>query len=148
MTNQPNVEQLSVSKVLALRGPNLWANFPVLEAWIDLAGLKNASTTSLPGFAERLMAWMPSLIEHRCLADHRGAFVERLENGTHLAHVLEHVVLELQSLAGNEVNFGRTHEIEDAGLYRVVVEYVNEQVAKTALELGVRLITAALQGQA
>ncbi len=135
MTNQANVEQVSLTKVLALRGPNLWANFPVLEAWVDLAGFKDTSTTLLPGFAERLMAWMPSLIEHRCLADQRGAFVERLTTGTNLAHVLEHVVLEIQSLAGNEVSFGRTKELPDPGTYRVIFEYVNEQVGKTALDL-------------
>ncbi len=147
MTNQANVEQVSLRKVLALRGPNLWANFPVLEAWVDLAGYKDATTNSLPGFAERLMAWMPSLIEHRCLADQRGAFVERLTSGTNLAHVLEHVVLEIQSLAGNDVSFGRTKELPEAGNYRVIFEYVNEQVAKTALDLAMRLITAALHNQ-
>lgn len=144
MTNQANVEQVSLTKVLALRGPNLWANFPVLEAWVDLAGFKDVNTTTLPGFGERLMAWMPSLIEHRCLADQRGAFVERLTIGTNLAHVLEHVVLEIQSLAGNEVSFGRTKELPEPGHYRVIFEYVNEQVAKTALDLALRLITAAI----
>ncbi len=85
MTNQLNGQPLTLQKVLALRGPNLWANFPVLEAWVDLADPTNASTNSLTGFGERLMAWMPTLIEHRCLADQRGAFVERLNNGTNLA---------------------------------------------------------------
>lgn len=147
MTNQPTVEQFSLRKVLALRGPNIWANFPVLEAWIDLASLKQATTESLPGFAERLMAWMPSLIEHRCLIGERGGFVERLQNGTHLAHVLEHVVLELQSLAGNEVGFGRTRELDEPGLYGVVFEYVDEQVGRTALDLATRLCWAAMHDQ-
>ncbi len=144
MTNQSNVEQVSLRKVLALRGPNLWANFPVLEAWVDLAGFKDATTNSLPGFSERLMAWMPSLIEHRCLADQRGAFVERLTNGTNLAHVLEHVALEIQCLAGNQVSFGRSKELPEPGNFRVIFEYGNEQVAKTALDLALRLIMAAV----
>lgn len=144
MTNQPTVEHLSLQKVLALRGPNIWANFPVLEAWIDLTGLGQASTEGLPGFADRLMRWLPSLVEHRCLIGERGGFVARLQAGTHLAHVLEHVVLELQSLAGNEVGFGRTRELDQPGLYRVIFEYVDEQVGRTALQLALQLCQAAI----
>ncbi len=146
MTNQPTVEQLSLRKVSALRGPNIWANFPVLEAWVDVAGINNASTDQLPGFHDRIMAWMPSLIEHRCLIGQRGAFVERLRNGTHLAHVLEHLVLEIQSLAGNEVSFGRTRELDEPGQYRVAMEYIDETVGRTALDLAVRLCLAAING--
>lgn len=147
MTNQPTVEQLSLRKVLALRGPNIWADFPVLEAWIDLADLKNASTDSLPGFNERLMAWMPSLIEHRCLIGERGAFVQRLQNGTNLAHVLEHLVLELQTLAGNDVGFGRTRELDEPGVHRVVFEYDDEQVGRSGLDLALRVCSAAIFDQ-
>ncbi len=147
MTNQPTVDQFSVRKVLALRGPNLWANFPVLEAWIDLAGLKHATTEAIPGFATRLMAWLPSLVEHRCLIGQRGGFVERLNNGTHLAHVLEHVVIELQSLAGTQVGFSRTRELDEPSLFRVVFEYIDEQVGKTALQLAIRVCAAAIDDQ-
>ncbi|MGN6133419.1 MAG: cyanophycin synthetase family protein, partial [Aureliella sp.] len=148
MTNQPTVEQFSLRKVQALRGPNIWADFPVLEAWIDLAGFKDATSQSLPGFAERLMAWMPSLIEHRCLIGQRGGFVERLLNGTHLAHILEHVVVELQSLAGNEVGFSRTRELDEPGVYRVVFEYDDEHVGRSAFDLATRLCVAAIYDHA
>ena len=84
-------------KVLALRGPNYWANFPVLEAWVDLGELQDASSDELPGFNDRLMSWLPTMIEHRCSIGHRGGFFERLRRGTYQAHILEHVALELQS---------------------------------------------------
>ena len=87
-------------KILALRGPNIWANFPVLEAWVDLGALKDSPSDELPGFNERLMAWLPTMIEHRCSVGERGGFFERLRRGTYQAHILEHVTLELQSLAG------------------------------------------------
>ena len=98
-------------KVLALRGPNIWANYPVLEAWLDLEELKDSPSDELPGFNERLMSWLPSMIEHRCSVGERGGFFVRLDRGTYLAHILEHVTLELQSLAGYEVGFGRASDL-------------------------------------
>ena len=76
-------------KVLALRGPSVWASFPVLEAWVDLGELDKPSN-EFPGFNDRLMAWMPTMIEHRCSIGHRGGFFQRLRNGTYLGHVLDH----------------------------------------------------------
>ena len=78
-------------KVLVLRGPNYWANFPVLEAWVDLGPLKDSPSDTLPGFNERLMAWLPTMIEHRCSVGERGGFFERLRRGTYQGHILEHV---------------------------------------------------------
>ncbi|MGC3969610.1 MAG: hypothetical protein QM775_20345 [Pirellulales bacterium] len=118
-------------KVLALRGPNIWANFPVLEAWVDLGALKDSPSDSMPGFNDRLMSWLPTMIEHRCSVGERGGFFERLRRGTYLAHVLEHVTLELQTLAGCEVGFGRARESLGEGYYKVAIEYeVEELVAQ------------------
>lgn len=98
---------MELRKVLALRGPNIWANFPVLEAWVDLGDLNDSPSNLLPGFNERLTTWLPSLVEHRCSTGQRGGFIDRLRQGTYLAHILEHVAIELQSLAGTPVGFGR-----------------------------------------
>ena len=92
-------------KVLALRGPNIWANFPVLEAWVDLGELKDRPSNEIPGFNDRLMSWMPTMIEHRCSIGERGGFFQRLRNGTYPGHILEHVTLELQTLAGTRRRF-------------------------------------------
>src|ERR1700682_2983604 len=115
-------------KVLTLRGPNVWAGFPVLEAWVDLGGWKDTASSERPGFNDRLTAWVPSLIEHRCSIGERGGFFERLRRGTYLAHILEHVALELQSLAGTEVGFGRTRETSEDGVYKVAIEYEQEDL--------------------
>ncbi len=130
-------------KVLALRGPNLWANFPVLEAWVDLGALDKPST-ELPGFSERLMSWMPSMIEHRCSIGERGGFFQRLRTGTYLGHILEHVTLELQSLAGNEVGFGKARETSEAGVYKVIIEYLEETVARECLAVAHELCMSAV----
>ncbi len=132
-------------KVLALRGPNFWANFPMLEAWVDLGDLKDSSSDELPGFNDRLMSWMPSLIEHRCSIGHRGGFFERLRRGTYQAHILEHVALELQTLSGSDVGYGRTRETNEDGVYRVAVEYTDEEVGRAALAAAREICLAAVR---
>jgi cyanophycin synthetase len=134
-------------KVLALRGPNIWANFPVLEAWVDLGLLKDSPSDELPGFNERLMAWLPTLVEHRCSVGERGGFFQRLRRGTYLAHILEHVTLELQSLAGTEVGYGRARETSEEGVYKVAVEYDDEELGRACLEAGRELCLAAVHGR-
>ena len=135
---------MEIRKVLALRGPNIWANFPVLEAWVDLQELKDSPSDSLPGFNERVMAWLPSMIEHRCSVGERGGFFERLRRGTWMGHILEHVTLELQTLAGNEVGFGRARESNEEGVYKVAIEFHEEKLGREALQTGLRLCLAAV----
>src|SRR5688572_21993218 len=130
-------------KVLALRGPNFWANFPVLEAWVDLGEWKDISSEMMPGFNERLMSWLPTMIEHRCSVGERGGFFERLRRGTYLAHILEHVTLELQSLAGTEVGYGRARETSEEGVYKVAIEFREESLARACLEKARELVMAA-----
>lgn len=133
-------------KVRALRGPNVWANFPVLEIWADLGVYKDWSSEEVPGFNDRLMGWLPSLIEHRCSVGTRGGFFERLRRGTYLAHVLEHVTLELQSLAGTNVGYGRARETSEEGVYKVAIKYENEELARACLEVGREVCLAAVHG--
>ncbi len=130
-------------KVLALRGPSVWASFPVLEAWVDLGELDKPSN-EFPGFNDRLMSWMPTMIEHRCSIGVRGGFFQRLRNGTYLGHILEHVTLELQSLAGTEVGFGKARETSETGVYRVIIEYADETVGRECLAVARELLLAAV----
>ncbi|HEY7328900.1 MAG TPA: Mur ligase family protein [Gemmataceae bacterium] len=131
-------------RIRLLDGPNIWANFPVLEAWVDLGPLKDSPSDELPGFNERLMAWLPSLIEHRCSVGRRGGFFERLRRGTWQAHILEHVALELQSLAGTPVGFGRTRETHEDGVYKVAFEFEYEDLGRASLEVARDLCLAAV----
>lgn len=133
-------------KVLVLRGPNIWANFPVLEAWVDLGSLKDRPSNEIPGFNERLMAWLPTMVEHRCSIGKRGGFFERLRRGTYMAHILEHTTLELQCLAGTPVSFGRARGTSDDAVYRVVVEYEEETVGRECLATAHQLCLAAIDG--
>ena len=120
---------MKICSLKVLRGPNQWASFPVLEAVVDLGPLEDFPSHTLPGFNDRLMAWLPTMIEHRCSIGERGGFFERLRTGTWLGHVLEHVTLELQSLAGTPVGYGRARETATRGVYWVVIEYKEEAFA-------------------
>ena len=138
---------MEVRKVRALRGPNIWANFPVLEAWVDLGDLNDTSSDAVPGFNERLMSWLPTMIEHRCSVGERGGFFERLRRGTYPAHILEHVTLELQCLAGTEVGFGKARAASEERVYKVAVEYEEEELGRACLDAARELVLAALFGR-
>ena len=125
-------------KVLALRGPNIWANYPVIEAWIDLGELKDSPSNEIPGFNERLMSWLPTMIEHRCSIGERGGFFQRLRMGTYPAHIIEHITLELQTLAGTPVGFGKARETSEEGVYRIVFRYVEENLGRECLKVSHR----------
>ncbi len=131
-------------KILTLRGPNIWSRYPVLEAWVDLQELKDSPSDSLPGFNDRLMAWLPTMIEHRCSIGERGGFFQRLRDGTYPAHILEHVSIELQTLAGTPVGFGKARETSEDGVYKVVMRYRDEQLARACLFAGLDLLLAAI----
>ncbi|MGN6458957.1 MAG: cyanophycin synthetase family protein, partial [Achromobacter mucicolens] len=106
--------------VVALRGPNIWTYRPVLEAWVDIGELEDYPSNTIPGFYERLTEWLPTLIEHRCSPGVRGGFLARLKEGTWPGHILEHVTLELQNLAGLRGGFGKARETSKRGVYKVV----------------------------
>lgn len=138
---------LQVRKLLTLRGSNIWARFPVLEAWVDTKEFNEIPSNEIPGFNERLMEWLPTMIEHRCSRGRRGGFFERLRDGTYMAHILEHVMLELQTLAGTDVGFGKSRATLEEGVYAVVVEYKEETLARECLKTGRELCHAAVTGK-
>src|SRR3954470_1566428 len=125
------------------RGPNLYALWPVIRLHIDLEELEEFPTAKLPGFADRLLELIPSLGEHGCSYGEDGGFVRRLgeEEGTWMGHVLEHIAIELQVLAGTPVSFGKTRgEHLPKGQYHVVYSYVEEEVGLAAGDLALRVI--------
>lgn len=131
-----------------LRGPNIYSAQPVYLAIIDLEALDGVASTAIPGFIEALLAAVPTLNEHRCSPKYVGGFVERLREGTYMAHVVEHLAIELQCLAGLPVGFGRARKVADKPRhYRVIFAYVAESVAKGALNLAIELVTALAAGK-
>ncbi|TFW11318.1 cyanophycin synthetase [Massilia arenosa] len=139
---------MKITEQRYLRGPNLYANKPVLFSIVDLQELDDVSSKDIPGFTDQLLALIPSLWEHRCSYGHEGGFVQRLRDGTYIAHILEHVTLELQVLVGNEVGFGRARAVRGVPRhYRVVVAYKSEKVVAAAFDLARQLVEALAAGQ-
>ena len=128
-----------------LRGPNIWTYRPVIEAIVDIGELENFPSNTLPGFVDRLKAFLPSLIEHRCSYGERGGFLRRLEEGTWPGHILEHVSLELQNLAGMPGGFGKARQTQIPGVYKVVIRAWHEEVSRACLEAGRELVMAAIE---
>ncbi len=115
-----------------------------MEVWVDLGKLKDWSSEMIPGFNERYKAWLPGAIEHRCSVGERGGFFQRLDRGTYLAHILEHTTLELQTLAGSEVGFGRAREMSEEGVFKVAIRFEEESVGAACLHAARELIRACI----
>ena len=108
MSHRHNMKRkdIEILRVTYLHGPNIWTYRSVVEAWVDIGDLEDFPSNTIPGFPERLAAWLPSLADHRCGIGEPGGFLLRLREGTWPAHIMEHVAIELQNLAGVQVGFG------------------------------------------
>ena len=138
-------KDIIIRDIIALRGPNIWTYRPVFEAWIDIGEFEDYPSNKLPGFTERLTALLPSLVEHRCNYGERGGFLRRLDEGTWIGHTLEHVALELMTLAGLPGGFGRTRETTERGVYKLAIRNWQDDITRIALEQGIALILAAVE---
>ncbi|KAF3888820.1 MULTISPECIES: cyanophycin synthetase [Nostocales] len=133
---------MRILKIQTLRGPNYWSirRHKLIVMRLDLENLAETPTNEIPGFYEGLVEALPSLEGHFCSPGCRGGFLMRVREGTMMGHVVEHVALELQDLAGMNTGFGRTRETTSApGVYQVVFEYLNEEAGRYAGRAAVRL---------
>ncbi|HEX2191157.1 MAG TPA: hypothetical protein VHG51_19770, partial [Longimicrobiaceae bacterium] len=140
-------EELRISRLRAVRGPNFWRLAPVIACDLRLGTLEDVPSTEIPGFNARLLDLIPTLHEHPCSRGEHGGFVERLHEGTHLPHILEHVALELQTLAGSDVRFGRVVESGDEGVWWLIVAYEEEDVGLQSVRDAVRVVRACMTGE-
>ena len=135
---------MKIDKIQALRGPNIWSvqRKKLIQMRLDLEELEERPTNKIEGFRERIEAMFPTMIEHRCSEGCRGGFFSRVERGTWMGHVIEHIALEIQTLAGMETGFGRTRETKTPGVYNVVFSYTEENVGLYAAEAAVNIAQA------
>ena len=144
MTKKNDIKFLRINY---LAGPNIWTYRPVIEAWLDIGELEDYPSNLLPGFTTRLTTWLPGLIEHHCGVGYHGGFIERLNEGTWAGHILEHVVLEVQSLAGMKTGFGKTRSTGEHGVYKMAFRTRDNVVGRAALEVAHRLMMAAINDE-
>jgi len=128
-------------------GPSLYAHFPVIRLELDLGELEQWPTGRLgAAFVDGLIAALPGLAEHGCSYREPGGFIRRMRegDGTWLGHVLEHVAIELQNVAGEDVTFGKTRSVDKPGVYSVIYEYTQKEEGIAAGELALRLLSSLL----
>jgi cyanophycin synthetase len=140
---------VEILRILTLTGPNYWSverpHLIVLR--LDLGAWAGVKTQDIPGFHGRLTRLLPGLESHYCIPGHWGGFLEEVAQGTSLAHVVEHIALELQYIAGMDVSFSRTHWTSTAGVALVVFEYEQAEAGRLAGRAAVRLVKTLAQGE-
>lgn len=132
---------MKIEKIQVLRGPNIWSirRKKLIQMRLDLEEVEQMPTNKIPGFRERIEKLVPSLITHRCSEGVEGGFFHRIEMGTWMGHVIEHIALEIQTLAGMDTGFGRTRETKTPGVYNVVFSYLEEHSGVYAAEQSVEM---------
>lgn len=133
---------LKILQTTVYRGPNVWARMPAIHYVLDIGELEDRPTNKIPGFYEHLTEVLPSLYDHGCSLGRPGGFLQRMREGTWMGHVLEHVALELQNLAGAEVVRGKTRSTNERGVYNVIFQYEQEDVGLAAGQLALRLLNS------
>jgi len=136
-------QDIQILRMNYLRGPNIWTYRPIIEALIDLGEMEDHPSNKIDGFNDRLNAWLPGLVEHHCGVGHRGGFLTRLVGGTWMGHIMEHVSIELQLLAGARAEFGKAREISKRGIYKVVFRTEHEELGRQSFLAAREIVMAA-----
>jgi cyanophycin synthetase len=135
---------MKILDIKVMNGPNYWSvkRHKLIVMVLDIEELEQRPTNLIDGFSARLQAMFPSMQGHRCSKEYEGGFFERVEEGTWMGHVIEHIALEIQTLAGMDVGFGRTRETSTSGIYNVVFTYMEAKVGRYAAEASVEIAQA------
>jgi cyanophycin synthetase len=129
------------------QGRNIYSHKPVIRMTVDLGYLSNRFTKELPGFNEKLLEFFPGLNKHYCSPGYPGGFVERLQEGTLVSHVTEHLAIELQCLMGYDVYFGKTRVFQEPDLYHIIYEYINQACAMNFGYAAAKIVLALVSGE-
>lgn len=140
---------MKIVEIKAMRGPNYWSirRHKLIVMVLDLEELEDRPTNLIDGFYDRLISLFPTMYEHRCSVGTAGGFFERIKEGTWMGHVIEHIALEIQTLAGMNVGFGRTRDYGELGVYNVVFDCMEEKVGRYAAEASVHIAEALIAGE-
>lgn len=138
-----------LQEVKVLRGPNYWSikRHKLIQMTLDLQEMESRPTDTIPGFLERIRTLLPTLYHHTCSRGVPGGFFDRVKEGTWMGHVIEHIALEIQALAGIEAGFGRTRGTGVPGVYHVAFCYEGEESGKYAGKAAVRIAEALIAGE-
>tara|TARA_R110000787_G_scaffold43892_2_gene107459 strand:- start:26816 stop:29452 length:2637 start_codon:yes stop_codon:yes gene_type:complete len=140
---------MEIRSINAMRGPNYWSvrRHKLIVMVLDLQEMEELPSNKIEGFRERLEAMFPTMFEHRCSVGTPGGFFERVKEGTWMGHIIEHIALEVQTLAGMDTGFGRTRGYGEEGVYNVVFSYIEENVGRYAAAVSVKICEALIAGE-
>lgn len=140
---------MEIRSINAMRGPNYWSvrRHKLIVMVLDLGAMEEHPSNKVPGFYERLTAMFPSMYSHRCSVGEPGGFFQRVKEGTWMGHIIEHIALEIQTLAGMDTGFGRTRGYGEKGVYNVVFSYIEESVGRYAAKVSVDICEALIKGE-
>ncbi|MEJ7768233.1 MAG: cyanophycin synthetase [Chitinophagaceae bacterium] len=140
---------MKIVDIKILKGPNYWSvrRPKLIQMVLDLEDMEERPTNSIIGFKERLEILLPSMYEHRCSAGVPGGFFQRVEEGTWMGHVIEHIALEIQTVSGMNTGFGRTRSTGKPGEYFVVFSYMEEDAGEYAAKASVEIAQALTDGR-
>lgn len=141
---------MEIISINAMRGPNFWSirRHKLIVMVLDLEEMEEFPSNKIDGFPERLKEMFPSMYSHRCSEGCEGGFFMRVDEGTWMGHIIEHIALEIQTLAGMDTGFGRTRGYGEEGVYSVVFSYMEESVGRYAAKAAVRICEALIKGEA
>ena len=139
---------MKILDIKVMRGPNYWSvrRHKLIQMRLDLEETEQTPTNAIDGFPARLEKLFPTMHSHRCSVGTPGGFFQRVKEGTWMGHVIEHIALELQSLAGMECGFGRTRSTGKEGVYNVVFSYMEEKAGIYTAKASVRIAEALIAG--
>ncbi|MBA3690239.1 MAG: cyanophycin synthetase [Actinobacteria bacterium] len=137
---RPLKPDLTIVSSQVFRGPNYWSYEPCIRLLVDLGSLEDWPSNTIRGFNTKLLKLLPGVGEHSCSLGRKGGFRERLEDGTWLGHVAEHIAIELQRESGAHISRGKTRGAGAEGRYNVIYGYWEEQVGVEAGRLAVRFV--------
>ena len=140
---------MKIVEIKVMRGPNYWSirRRKLIVMKLDIEELEHKPTNEIEGFLDRLQTMFPTMISHRCSPNIEGGFFIRVKEGTWIGHVIEHIALEIQTLAGMDCGFGRTRGTGTRGVYNVVFSYMEEAVGTYAAKAAVRIAEAIVNGE-
>jgi len=140
---------MKIVSINAMKGPNYWSvrRHKLIVMVLDLEEMEEYPSNKVDGFYDRLVTMFPTMYEHRCSVGEAGGFFQRVEEGTWMGHIIEHIALELQTLAGMDVGFGRTRGYGEEGVYNVVFAYLEENVGRYTAKKSVEICEALIKGE-
>lgn len=141
---------MKILETKILKGPNVWSNYRhnLIVLKLDIGEYEELPSNKVEGFSERIEEMLPSLFAHRCSQGYEGGFFERVKEGTWMGHILEHIALEIQCLAGMDAGFGRTRSADEHGVYHVIFSYEIESAGLYAAEAALRIVQHIISGEA